>query len=128
MKRPLAVTIISWLFIAAGSVGLVYHAADFKVEHPFRYEVIWVCLVRLFAIICGVFMLRGSNWARWGLLAWMAYHVVLSVFHSASQLIVHGLLFGVIAYFLLRPRTSAYFRGARESATEEAPSKTLHPV
>jgi len=58
-------------------------------------------------------MLRGRNWARWLLLIWIAYHVILSGVHSLFQLVVHGLLFAVIAYFLFRPRASAYFRGAR---------------
>jgi hypothetical protein len=110
IKRPHAVTVISWLFIAAGVVGLIYHAREFS---AFQYDVLWVCLVRLLAIVCGVFMLRGSNWARWGLLAWIAYHVILSGFHSLSQLLVHGLLFAVIAWLLLRPQASAYFRGTR---------------
>ena len=106
-KRPRSVTVISWLFVAAGAIGLAYHATEFK---AFQYEVVWVCLVRLLAILCGVFMLRGSNWARWLLLVWIAYHVILSAFHSLSELVVHSLLFAVVAYFLLRPQASAYFR------------------
>jgi hypothetical protein len=111
-KRPHSVTIISGLFVAVGLVGFVYHASDFKTTSPFQSELVWVCLVRLLAIICGVFMFRGRNWARWGLLGWMAYHVVLSAFHSLTELVLHSLLFAVIAYFLLRPHVSAYFRGA----------------
>jgi hypothetical protein len=60
-----------------------------------------------------VFMLRGCNWARWLLLVWIAYHVILSAFHSLSELVMHSLLFALVAYFLLRPQASAYFRGAR---------------
>ena len=63
-KRPLSITVISWLFVAAGVIGLAYHATEFKADRPFQYDVVWVCLVRLLAILCGVFMLRGSNWAR----------------------------------------------------------------
>ena len=115
-KRPLSVTIIGWLFVAAGAVGLVYHATEFKPAAPFEDDVLWICLVRLFAIVAGGFLLRGSNWARWLLLVWIAYHVVLSAFHSLSQVIAHSLLLAVIAYFLLRPRASAYFRGGKEQA------------
>jgi hypothetical protein len=116
-RRPHSVTAISWLFMAAGVVGLVYHASEFKADRPFQNDALWVCLVRLLAIVCGVFMLRGHNWARWGLLAWIAYHVVLGGFHSLSQLAVHGLLFAVVAWFLLRPQASTYFRGARAQPT-----------
>jgi hypothetical protein len=112
-KRPRSITVISWIFIAAGAIGLAYHATEFKADRPFQYDVVWVCLVRLLAILSGVFMLRASNWARWLLVVWMGYHIVLSVLHSPLQLFVHGLLFAVILYFLFRPQASAYFRGAR---------------
>ena len=110
-KRPLSITVISWLFVAAGVIGLAYHATEFTADRPFQYDVVWVCLVRLLAILCGVFMLRGSNWARWLLLVWIGYHVILSAFHSVSELVMHSLLFVVVAYFLFRPQASAYFRG-----------------
>jgi len=42
----------------------VYHLAEFK-AHPFQNDILWVSLVRLLAIVGGVFMLRGHNWARW---------------------------------------------------------------
>src|SRR5437667_12744380 len=115
-KRPLSITIISWLFLAAGVIGLAYHATEFKADRPFQYDVVWVCLVRVLAILCGAFMLRGSNWARWLLLVWIACHVVLSAFHSLFELVIHSLLFAVVAYFLFRPQASAYFRGARREA------------
>jgi len=114
-KRPLSIIVISWLFIAAGAIGLAYHATEFQAPPPFRYDVLWVCLVRLLAILSGVFMLRGNNWARRLLVAWMVYHVILSALHSVSQLIVHGLLFAVIAHFLFRSSASAFFRGQRSS-------------
>ena len=117
-KRPLSVTIIGWLFIAAGTVGLLYHARELKMGSPFDNDAVWVCVVRLLAIIGGVFVLRSHNWARWLLLLWMVYHVVLSAYHSLSQVITHALLLALIAYFLLRRQASAYFRSARiESAT-----------
>jgi hypothetical protein len=112
-KRPRSITVISWLFLAAGAIGLGYHATEFKAVRPFQYDVFWVCLVRLLAVFCGAFMLRGSNWARWLLIAWMGYHIGLSALHSLLQLVVHGLLFLVILYFLFRPQASAFFRDTR---------------
>ena len=114
-KRPLAVIVISCLFIAAGVVGLAYHAGEFTARPPLEYAL--VCFVRLLAILCGVFMLRGSNWARWLSLAWLAYHVVLSAFHSRSELLTHALLLAAIAFFLFRPRVSAYFRAPGKAPT-----------
>jgi hypothetical protein len=55
-------------------------------------------------------MLRGNNWARWLALAWIAFHVVVSFFHSLQEVVVHSLLFMLIAYFLFSPEARAYFR------------------
>ena len=111
-KRPLSVTIIGWLFIIAGTVGFLYHASEFR-SRRFGYELIWVCVLRLIAIVSGVFLLRGSNWARWLILIWMAYHVVLSIFHSWSDVLTHSLILIVLAFFLLRPQASAYLSSSR---------------
>jgi len=108
--RPLSVTIIGWLFIGAGTVGVAYHGSELDLNHPFQKDLIWVLFIRLLAIVSGVFLLRGNNWARWLLVVWIGYHVILSGFHSLLQLIVHGLLLAVVAYFLLRKQTSEYFR------------------
>jgi hypothetical protein len=112
-RRPLSVTVISCLFIAAGIIGFAYHATEFKPQGQFKYGLVWVCFVRLLAILSGLFMLRGSNWARWLLLLWIVYHVILSAFHTLSELAMHSLLLVVVAYFLFRPEASAYFRAAR---------------
>jgi hypothetical protein len=66
----------------------------------------------LLAILGGAFVLRGKNWARWLVLAWIAYHVVLSAFHHFFELAVHAALLAVFAYILFRPRASAYFQRA----------------
>lgn len=120
-KRPRSITIISWIFIAVGAISLlndllplVDHAAarrfaEIKAERPLEHWPMWA--IHVLAIVCGVFMLRGCNWARWLLVVWIGYHVVLSFFHSRFELIVHGLLFAVVLYFLFRPQASAYFLG-----------------
>lgn len=126
-KRPRSVTAIGCIFIAAGVIGLAYHGAEFKARRAFDYDAIWVLLVRFLAIVGGVFLLRGSDWARWFLLIWIAYHVILSAFHSIFGLITHSLLFAIIAYFLYRPRVSAYFRDTKAGAAQ-SPGKDDTPV
>jgi len=125
--RPRSITIISWLFIAVGSVGVLYHVSEFTTQRLFDYGLVGVCLVRLLAIASGAFMLRGFNWARWLLVVWMVYHVILSAFHSPLQVLVHAVIFGVVAYFLFRPEASAYFRRARASSTA-FPTKDETPM
>lgn len=115
-KRPLPVTVISCLMITAGAVGLVYHATEFKTQPAFRNDLIWVSLVRLLAIVCGVYVLRRSNWARWVTLAWIAFHVILSFFHSWQEVVMHGLLLAAFAYFLFRPQANEYFRASKSDA------------
>jgi hypothetical protein len=68
-----------------------------------------VHLSRLASIVSGLFMLRGFNWARWLLVAWIVFHIVISALHSLFQLLIHVVIFSVILFFLFRPRASAYF-------------------
>lgn len=112
-KTPLSIIVIGCLFAVAGIVGMAYHATEFA-RKPFDIEVIGVCFVRFLAVLGGVFLFRGRNWARWLLCVWLAFHVVLSFFHSLSELVMHSLLLAVIGYFLFRPQAAAFFRGAAE--------------
>jgi hypothetical protein len=118
-KRPRSVTVIGVLFLIAGSVGLAYHATEFKTGQPLQTDLFWILFVRLLAVIGAIFLLRGANWARWLLVLWMAYHVALSVFHPLSQLLMHALLLVVIAYFLFRPSVSLYFRNQRRPTSQQ---------
>ncbi|HEX4663072.1 MAG TPA: hypothetical protein VH196_01695 [Terriglobales bacterium] len=119
-KRPVSVTIISWVFIAAGVTGLAYHITEFKTQHPFQDGGVWLFLIRLLAIVGGVFMLRGRNWARWLSIAWIGCHVILSAFHSLRELAFHSLLFAVFAYFLFRAPAAQYFRHGTEAPPHPA--------
>jgi hypothetical protein len=110
IKRPLSVTIVACLYIVAGIVGVVYHFTEFRARHAFQSDDVWVELIRILAIICGAFMLRGHNWARWLALAWIAFHVVISAFHSLHEFAFHAVICAVIAWILLRPAAARYFR------------------
>jgi hypothetical protein len=109
-KRPVAVTLVGGLFIAAGIVGLAYHVTDIDTSGPFRLEAVWILLLRLLATVGGVFVLRGRNWARWLVVAWMAYHVALSAWHSPVEIAVHAMLLVLIAYVLFRKQSAAFFQ------------------
>jgi hypothetical protein len=65
--------------------------------------------VEVLAVVSGSFMLMGCNWARWLAVAWMAFHVILSAFHSASEMIVHGLFCAAIAWILFRSEENRFF-------------------
>ena len=106
MKRPLQVTITGCLFIVAGLVGLVYHLS----ERPLDHWIVLISMIRIIAVVGGVFLLMGHNWARWLMLAWLAFHVVVSAFHSLSEFMPHAVLLMIIGYVLLRPPTCKYFQ------------------
>jgi hypothetical protein len=122
-KRPLSITVISWIFIAFGVIAIIsillplftaegiQRLAALKARNPLEF---WLApVIRLLAGLSGLFMLYGFNWARWLLVAWMGYHIILSIFHSPFQLLMHILIFAVLLYFLFRPLASAYFRGTK---------------
>jgi hypothetical protein len=111
-KRPFSVTIIGWIFVATGVVGFGFHASEIR-AHPFEYDVVWVLGLSLLAAVSGVCMLMGSNSARWLAVAWLAFHVGVSAFHSRRELIVHSVLLVVMTYFLFRSEATRYFRGTR---------------
>ena len=112
MTRPLSVTLISYLFIVAGATGIIYHASELG-EIANQPEVIWVFAVRLLAILGGVYSLRGVNWARWLLVSWIVYHVILSFYHSTAELAMHAILTVVVLIALFHKGANAYF--ARKS-------------
>jgi hypothetical protein len=108
-KRPLSITLISCLFIAAGAMGIVYHAAELK-EIVTTPEVTLVLAVRLVAIIGGVCTLRGANWARWGLVAWIAFQVIISFSHTSAELVMHVVVMIITMVAFFHPKASAFFR------------------
>lgn len=112
--RPLSVTIIGWLFLIFSSValisGLLPFAGSDTAQILAEFKTHWmVHLSRLAGIISGLFILHGFNWARWLLVAWMIFHVVISALHSWLQLVIHVLIFSVILFFLFRRRASEFF-------------------
>ena len=112
-KRPIAVAIVSCVYIAVGTIGFVYHFHELLSQQGGFRDAVLIELVEMVAIVCGALMLRGLNWARWGAIAWIAFHVVLSAFHAAQEFAMHVLIGAVIAWVLLRPESARYFRGVR---------------
>ena len=127
-KRPVSIAVIGGLFIGLGTFvilanvlwlahgqGLVHGqtestAGSSASEHS---DLIWVFGTELLAIVAGAFLLRGQNWARWLLVAWLVFHVALSAFHDWGELAVHSLLAVMVIYFLFRAPASEYFRRTR---------------
>ncbi len=122
-RRPRSVTLISWLFIAVGVLGFANHASELGALNHLESDLVWVLFVRLLAIASGVLMLRRSDWGRWMALAWMAYHVALSAFHSMPELITHTAILVAIASVLLRPGAWEYFRGSPSALAHDSQNR-----
>ncbi|MGH9699144.1 MAG: hypothetical protein ACRD5R_11795 [Candidatus Acidiferrales bacterium] len=117
--RPISVTLLAWLYIAVGAIGFIAHFTEIHASNIFRFDGIWIEVVEVLAIICGVFLLRGRNWARWLAIAWMAFHVAVSAYGPARELVIHSVLFVAFTWILYRAAAAQYFRGARIEAEKE---------
>ena len=100
---------LGWLFIAVGILSTVYHLLKGSLDR----WIVPILLVGAIAIAAGVFLLRGARWARWLVLAWLAFHVVVSAFNSLSDAMAHLVLLLVVGYVLLGPPTSNYFQSSQ---------------
>ena len=111
--RPLSITIIGWLFVVFGSISLLSGVLPFSEMLSHWY----VHLSRFLAIVAGAFMLRGQNWARWLLVAWMAFHIVVGAMHGVAMLLTHVAIFSVIFFFIFRRPASIYFSSQPQKGT-----------
>ena len=127
-KRPRSITVISWIFIAFGSIalltGLLPSVNTTAAQRITELKGHWfVHVSRMLMVLGGVFMLYGFNWARLLIVVWIAFHIIISALHSPLQLLVHTLIFAGILYFLFRPEASEYFRGRRADAAHSKGSR-----
>ena len=107
--RPLSVTVMGWLYIVVGIAALVSHLHDLKGNGLFRLDAVEMVLVEAAAIVAGIFLLRGMNWARWLAAVWVVGHVVLSLFFAFPQLAFHCVIAAAIIYLLFRKDAARYF-------------------
>src|SRR5262245_12065318 len=118
-RRPRSISIIGCIFIAVGCIAFVagvrrlLHAGASDIGSTLSIQSLvdfgLMTVSNVLAIVGGAFLLRGLNWARWLCAVWMGFHIILSMMHSVSELAVHCLIFGVVAWFLFRPTASTYF-------------------
>ncbi len=109
MKRPFSVNFLGYLFIAVGIAALIYQL----IKGTLDFWMFVIVLFELVAVLAGIFLLKGRNWARWLLMAWIAIHVYIGAVHSLSAGVPHLLLLVAIGYFLFTPPDSRYFGPAR---------------
>lgn len=106
MKRPVSVVVVACVYLLVGTVGFVLHFRDLFGGH---WDGAAVELTEALAVVAGAFLLRRQNWARWLALAWMAFHVAISIPGPMRALAMHSLIFLAIAWVLLRPEAGHWF-------------------
>jgi hypothetical protein len=107
---PFGVLIVACLLILAGTVGLIYHAREYFEQSSLSVEVIVVLLIRILAVVCGILLLRRVRWARWLAVGWIAYHVVVSLFHSVSEILFHLVFLILFCTLLFLPKSTTFFK------------------
>jgi hypothetical protein len=108
-KPPVAVVIVVAIYLLVGMMGFVYHFRELTAGHQ---DAIAIELTELTAVVAGVGLVMRKNWARWLALVWVVFHVVISLFHPLSELLIHAALCILIAWLLFRPGTAQWFRRA----------------
>jgi hypothetical protein len=103
--RPLPVLLVSVLYMVVGAVGFAVYLPrliDLQPNSP------WIELTELTALIAGVFLFRGCNWARWLAVVWMAFHAAIS-YPVVRQFVMHSIIFALIVSALFIPSSRRYF-------------------
>ncbi len=111
-KRPISVWIVALLFLAMGAAMFVSHLHSLL---AWQKDAVWVETTELAAVVIGAFLLLGKNWARWLAVAWLAFHVAISV-PNYGKMAVHAAFLAVITWLLFLPDAGRYFRGGSEPA------------
>jgi len=122
-KRPLSLTVVSWIFIILGAIGLLTllfgHGQVRSVyldrtgeNIPFIMVILsWINAIVF--LISGIFMQLRMNWARYLFILWGAIAIIISfIMVQPWTLVIPSLIIYLIfAYFLLVKSASAYFAG-----------------
>lgn len=114
-QRPIAITVVSWLMMIAGIFGMARGFANARTLWPPEQDLIWIVVVDMIGIACGVFMLRQQNWARWLTLAWIGSHVAIVSIYMRKEILPHAIIFALVAYLMFRTDVRAYFRRKTET-------------
>jgi hypothetical protein len=108
MKRPIPIWIVAAVYLVVGVMGFVYHFHELTAGHS---DAIGIELTEMLAVVAGIGLILRQNWARWLALAWIVFHVVISLFHPLRELLIHAVVCILIAWLLFRPATARWFKG-----------------
>lgn len=127
MRRPPSITVVGWIFVAAGAAAMLKdiwplltpdaarQLAKLKADGLADIGPAWTS--RLLAIVGGIALLHGHNWARWLLVAWMVFHIGLSALHSTTEVLLHAAFFLPLSYLMFRRSSEPWFHAEKAAST-----------
>ena len=130
MTRPTSVNVISWFLIVTGLISLAVSYFSFnnpiavqlmaKSPLPLSVQYVLMFVGLAVTVVSGFAMRKGLNWAR---MLYVSSSVVGLLIGLATSPIKVGLIPGavvlaIIAFFLFRPHTNAYF--TQQAAANDA--------
>lgn len=110
MRPPRAVATIAVVYALIGIANCGYQLWPWVRGSSLRADAGWVLAVDGLALVLGIFVWLGRNWARWAAVVWIGGHVVAMAVYNRSELAVHVVIFALIAYALFRSESNRYFR------------------
>ena len=122
-KRPKSILIIAWYLIVGGGISLI--PAKAMIENPIVRDLMsegpplfpamqYMRYVGfLIMIVSGIAMLKGCNWARFLYVIWNIIWFLVGVI-TLPPIMMGVMIFGfvaplIIAFFLFRPKATAFF-------------------
>jgi hypothetical protein len=120
-ERPTSISVISWILIVTSGISLITTTAMINnpvvqdlmakspIPIPVQYAMSYIGL--LVMIGSGIAMLKGANWARYLYVIWNLVGFVVGIATSPMKaaMIPSLVVFLVIAFFLFRPKATAFF-------------------
>jgi ABC-type uncharacterized transport system permease subunit len=118
---PPTITLLSFLFVAIGVISTAVHVWQFKIVRPTFLEEVGVYAIGALAVVAGIYMLRGRNWARWLALGWICLHVIVAAFNQPIGLVIHVVFVALLAWLLFRRESQQWFSPRPVAATPTIP-------
>lgn len=124
MVRPKSITIVAWMVIVTSAVNVltmlfvaIYPPAreilyqTIRGPIPISVQLRFGFLGLIISFVCGIFMLKGTNWARVIYLSWGAIGFLVGIVNlgSIQRMLPGGAIFAVTAFFLTRKTANAFF-------------------
>ncbi|MFL5523894.1 MAG: hypothetical protein ACJ8AF_07250 [Gemmatimonadaceae bacterium] len=106
--RMPSLIVVGAIFLILGALDIWRGIAPLFTSGHMATDDAEVLAIGIAAIVGGIGVLRGMNWARWLLAVWATFHVAISV-GQPKQFVAHLVIFGGIVYLLFRRRASGYF-------------------